>query len=104
MSSRENIYFAIDNNNNTTNGCLGIRFNADIGTSAGIADMDFAFTELDANEFKLAPKDARAHFQLSSWTTTERDAATQWSAGAIIWNTTDQRLQIYDGTSWNSVH
>ena len=104
MSSRENIYFAIDNNNNTTNGCLGIRFNADIGTSAGITDMDFAFLELDANEFKLAPKDARAHFQLSSWTTTERDAATQWSAGAIIWNTTDQRLQIYDGTSWNSVH
>ena len=104
MSSRENIYFAIDNNNNTTNGCLGIRFNADIGSTVGQSDMDFAFIELDANEFKFRPKDARAHFQLSSWTTTERDAATQWSAGAIIWNTTDQRLQVYDGTSWNSVH
>ena len=104
MSSRENIYFAIDNNNNTTNGCLGIRFNADIGTSAGIADMDFAFTELDANEFKFKPKDARGHIQHSAWTTTERDNATQWGAGAVIWNSTTSKLQVYDGSAWVDLH
>ena len=104
MSSRENIYFAIDNNNNTTNGCLGIRFNADIGTSAGIADMDFAFIELDANEFKFKPKDARGHVQHSAWTTTERDNATQWGAGAVIWNSTTSKLQVYDGTAWVDLH
>ena len=104
MSSRENIYFAIDNNNNTTNGCLGIRFNADIGTSAGVADMDFAFTELDANEFKFKPKDARGHIQHSAWTTTERDNATQWGAGAVIWNSTTSKLQVYDGSAWVDLH
>lgn len=104
MSSRENIYFAIDNNNNTTNGCLGVRFNADIGTSAGVADMDFAFLELDANEFKFKPKDARGHIQHSAWTTTERDNATQWGAGAVIWNSTTSKLQVYDGSAWVDLH
>lgn len=104
MSSRENIYFAIDNNNNTTNGCLGIRFNADIGTSAGSDDMDFAFKELDANEFKFQPKDARAHIQHSAWTSTERDNATQWSAGAVIWNSTTSKLQVYNGSAWVDLH
>ena len=104
MSSRENIYFAIDNNNNTTNGCLGIRFNADIGTSAGVSDMDFAFLELDANEFKFKPKDARGHIQHSAWTTTERDNATQWGAGAVIWNSTTSKLQVYDGSAWVDLH
>lgn len=104
MSSRENIYFAIDNNNNTTNGCLGVRFNADIGTSAGVSDMDFAFLELDANEFKFKPKDARGHIQHSAWTTTERDNATQWGAGAVIWNSTTSKLQVYDGSAWVDLH
>ena len=104
MSSRENIYFAIDNNNNTTNGCLGIRFNADIGATAGVSDMDFAFTELDANEFKFKPKDARGHIQHSAWTTTERDNATQWGAGAVIWNSTTSKLQVYDGSAWVDLH
>ena len=104
MSSRENIYFAIDSNNNTTNGCLGIRFNADIGSSAGTADMDFAFLELDANEFKFKPKDARGHIQHSAWTTTERDNATQWGAGAVIWNSTTSKLQVYDGSAWVDLH
>ena len=104
MSSRENIYFAIDNNNNTTDGCLGIRFNADIGASAGVADMDFAFIELDANEFKFKPKDARGHIQHSAWTTTERDNATQWGAGAVIWNSTTSKLQVYDGSAWVDLH
>ena len=104
MSSRENIYFAIDNNNNTTNGCFGIRFNADIDTTAGQSDMDFAFIELDANEFKFRPKNARAHIQHSAWTTTERDNATQWGAGAMIWNSTTSKLQVYDGTAWVDLH
>ena len=104
MSSRENIYFAIDNNNNTTNGCFGIRFNADIDTTAGQSDMDFAFIELDANEFKFRPKNARAHIQHSAWTTTERDNATQWGAGAMIWNSTTSKLQVYDGSAWIDLH
>ena len=64
MSSRKHLFRAVDNNNNTTNGCLGIRFNADIGTSGWSMDMDFKFLELDANEFKFKPKDLEDIFSI----------------------------------------
>ena len=104
IEGRENIFFAVDSNNNTNAGVLGIRFNGDLGSSVGNDDMDFIFKELDANEFKFQPKDARAHIQHSAWTSTERDNATQWSAGAVIWNSTTSKLQVYDGSSWVDLH
>ena len=36
---------------------------------------------------------------LKSYTTTERDALTS-SAGDIIYNTTDSKVQFYNGSSW----
>ena len=104
IEGRENIFFAVDSNNNTNAGVLGIRFNGDLGSAVGNDDMDFIFKELDANEFKFQPKDARAHIQHSAWTSTERDNATQWSAGAVIWNSTPSKLQVYNGSAWVALH
>jgi len=39
---------------------------------------------------------------LKSYTTTERDALTS-SAGDVIYNTTDSKVQFYNGTSWNDL-
>ena len=39
---------------------------------------------------------------LKSYTTTERNALTS-SAGDVIYNTTDSKVQFYDGTSWNDL-
>jgi hypothetical protein len=39
---------------------------------------------------------------LKSYTTIERDALTS-SAGDIIYNTTDSKVQFYNGTSWNDL-
>ena len=36
---------------------------------------------------------------LKSYTTTERNALTS-SAGDVIYNTTDSKVQFYNGTSW----
>ena len=36
---------------------------------------------------------------LKNYTTTERDALTS-SAGDVIYNTTDSKVQFYNGTSW----
>jgi hypothetical protein len=36
-------------------------------------------------------------------TTTERNALTAES-GMMIFNTTDVKLQCYDGTAWNNLH
>ena len=39
---------------------------------------------------------------LKSYTTTQRDALTS-SAGDMIYNTTDSKVQFYDGTSWGDL-
>ena len=36
---------------------------------------------------------------LKSYTTTERNALTS-SAGDVIYNTTDSKVQFYNGTAW----
>jgi hypothetical protein len=42
-----------------------------------------------------------AGLRLNNLTTTQRDALTG-SAGMVIWNTTDGRMQLHNGTSWTS--
>jgi len=39
---------------------------------------------------------------LKNYTTTERNALTS-SAGDVIYNTTDSKVQFYNGTSWNDL-
>ena len=39
---------------------------------------------------------------LKSYTTTERNALTS-AAGDMIYNTTDSKVQFYNGTSWNDL-
>jgi hypothetical protein len=39
---------------------------------------------------------------LKSYTTSERNALTS-SAGDVIYNTTDSKVQFYNGTSWNDL-
>ena len=39
---------------------------------------------------------------LKSYTTTQRDALTS-SAGDMICNTTDSKVQFYNGSSWNEL-
>ena len=39
---------------------------------------------------------------LKSYTTTQRDALTS-AAGDMIYNTTDSKVQFYNGTAWNDL-
>jgi hypothetical protein len=39
---------------------------------------------------------------LKSYTTTDRDALTS-AAGDIIYNTTDSKVQFYNGSAWNDL-
>ena len=39
---------------------------------------------------------------LKNYTTTERNALTS-SAGDVIYNTTDSKVQFYNGSSWNDL-
>ena len=39
---------------------------------------------------------------LKSYTTTQRDALTS-AAGDMIYNTTDSKVQFYNGSAWNDL-
>ena len=39
---------------------------------------------------------------LKSYTTTQRDALTS-AAGDLIYNTTDNKVQFYNGSAWNDL-
>jgi len=39
----------------------------------------------------------------ANYTTTERNALIV-GAGTVIWNTTDSKLQVYNGSSWENLH
>jgi hypothetical protein len=52
---------------------------------------------------KVTITDATSHIQFSSWTSTERDNGS-WSAGAVIFNSTTSKLQVYDGSSFIDLH
>ena len=43
-----------------------------------------------------------AGLRLNNLTTAERDALTSPAAGMAIWNTTDARLQLHNGSAWTS--
>lgn len=38
------------------------------------------------------------------YTTNERDALSSVTAGSIIYNTTTNKLQVYNGSSWIDLH
>ena len=38
------------------------------------------------------------------YTTTERDALSSVTAGSIIYNTTTNKVQVYNGSSWIDLH
>ena len=68
-----------------------------IGTTLPRAAVDFASagdsTALANGRYMLPPK----------ITTTQRNALSSVVAGAIIYNTVDNKLQCYNGSSWNNL-
>ncbi len=42
-------------------------------------------------------------FDPPSLTTTERDALVDLSPGGLIWNSTLSKLQVYNGSAWETI-
>ena len=49
------------------------------------------------------PTDSSNTLRHANYTTTERNALSV-GAGTVIWNTTDSKLQVYNGSSWENLH
>ena len=99
MSAGENIHFLSDRNSNDGDGSICFHFNDGHDTSLAIAD---SFWKMDETG-RFGGKDATSHFEFPSWTSTERDNGS-FSAGAVIFNSTTSKLQVYDGSNWVDLH
>lgn len=62
---------------------------------------------LKVNEIRPRTTGASVDFTvpvgLKAYTTTDRDALSSVSAGEVIWNTTTSKMEVYNGSSWDSV-
>ena len=83
----------IDGSNNTVNVGTGITLDSASGINVSGA--------ITATSFKSSS--TTVAFYPPVLTTTQRDAMTGLTAGAMIFNTTDGKLQVYDGSSWTSI-
>ena len=99
MSAGENIHFLSDRNSNDGDGSICFHFNDGHDTSLAIAD---SFWKMDETG-RFGGKDATSHFEFPSWTSTERDNGS-FGAGAVIFNSTTSKLQVYDGSNWVDLH
>ena len=80
---------------------LGTPTLANLNTA--VSDADLATT--GANTFTGLQQfsgTTHAGLRLNNLTTAERDALSSPAAGMAIWNTTDGRLQLHNGSSWTS--
>lgn len=99
MSAGENIHFLSDRNANDGDGSICFHFNDTHNTSLAVAD---SFWKMDESG-RFGGKDATSHFEFPSWTSTERDNGS-FGAGAVIFNSTTSKLQVYDGSNWVDLH
>ena len=62
---------------------------------------------LKVNEIRPRTTGASVDFTVpvgvKNYTTTERDALTSLSAGELIYNSTNSKLEVYNGSSWDAV-
>ena len=99
ISAGENIHFLSDRNANDGDGSICFHFNDSHDTSIAVAD---SFWKMDETG-RFGGKDATSHVEFPSWTSTERDNGS-FSAGAVIFNSTTSKLQVYDGSNWVDLH
>ena len=105
------------------NGVLGFNINgtekARIDTNGTITATSFVgsganLTGIDATSIKHTNGDVRAqatasgvnitgNLGLGNTTTAGRDAGVSTSTGSIIYNTSDNKLQVYNGTEWLNI-
>ena len=99
ISAGENIHFLSDRNANDGDGSICFHFNDSHDTSIAVAD---SFWKMDETG-RFGGKDATSHVEFPSWTSTERDNGS-FGAGAVIFNSTTSKLQVYDGSNWVDLH
>ena len=83
----------INGSNNSVNVGTGITLDSASGINVSGA--------ITATSFKSSS--TTVAFYPPVLTTTQRDAMTGLSQGAMIFNSTDGKLQVYDGSSWTSI-
>ena len=78
----------------TVDGTFGCTGNIGIGTTTASCGADF----------KDAGVPITRHLKLPHVTSTQRGNLVNLEPGSIIWNTTESRIEFYDGSSWSYIN
>jgi len=78
----------------TVDGAIGATGSVGIGTTIATSGADFARAGVPITRFLKLPQ----------VTTTERNNLVALEGGSVIWNTTDSRIEFYDGSSWSYIN
>lgn len=87
------------------NGFLRLATNAEIVTEAELTAALAAYLPLAggvATGLISFSGTSHAGIRLNNLTTTQRNAIGSPAAGSLIWNTTDSRVQVHNGTAWTN--
>jgi len=73
-----------------------------VGDGSGLTNIGVSTSNVRSDTVQVGVLTATSQFYPPSLTTTERDAIT-FNTGAFIFNSTEQRLQVYLGSTWASL-
>ena len=78
----------------TVDGAIGATGSVGIGTTIATSGADFARAGIPITRFLKLPRAS----------TTERDNFVALEGGSVIWNTTESRIEFYNGSSWSYIN
>lgn len=78
----------------TVDGAIAASGSVGIGTTIATSGADFARAGIPITRFLKLPRAS----------TTERDNFVALEGGSVIWNTTESRIEFYDGSNWSYIN
>ena len=100
--------FAVENDadGNFEVGNFGAKYSSVNGGE--LSEMRLIAKNHAGNEKEIGVNNRNAYtnapFQFTSLNQTEINALTSTGAGTVVWNSTDDKLQVYTGTAWVDLH
>jgi len=83
-------------------GTRGPGGNAYVRGGDGVTDGLVYLGDSNTTRVEVGQATSGSHLRLVEFTTTQRNAIASPQAGSIVYNTTDDEIQYYDGAAWNT--
>lgn len=95
-----------DADGETSIGNFGAKYSS--ANNGELSEMRLIAKDHSGNEKEIGVNQRNAYtdapFKFAALNQTEINALTSATAGTVVWNSTDDKLQVYTGTSWVNLH